>query len=131
MVDPIVVREWIKKADDDFDFALYTTNDTVYYAHACFHFQQAAEKYLKALIVAKELPFVKTHIMVALLKICEASGYRLEGLSDAANFLDGCYIATRYPVHWPNEYTKENALMARDAAEKVKLAVLAVLSLAS
>jgi len=30
------------------------------------------------------------------------------------------YIDTRYPVHWPTHYDKEDAVNARDSAEKVR-----------
>jgi len=34
-------------------------------------------------------------------------------------FLNGFYIDTRYPVHWPTQYTKEEALKAKKAAENI------------
>lgn len=127
MVDQNAVQQWLQKADDDFKFAEYTLRDTEYYSYACFHFQQAAEKYLKAFIIAKELPFTKTHILAALLKTCKESGYQFDSLLDAANFLDGCYIDTRYPVHLPSGYDKGKTLKANDAADKVRSAVMSAL----
>ena len=54
-----VVREWVLKAENDFTNAVHTLKlkekcptDTV-----CFHAQQAVEKYLKALLVFKNLDF--------------------------------------------------------------------------
>jgi len=56
MVDTEIVREWIAKADDDFEFALANLKEgKPFLALICFHFQQSAEKYLKAYIVAHEL----------------------------------------------------------------------------
>lgn len=121
------VQEWIQKADDDFKFAEYTLQETEFYSHACFHFQQASEKYLKAFIIANELPFTKTHILAALLKTCKDAGYQFDSLLDAAGFLDGSYIDTRYPVHWPSGYNKDKALKARDAADKIRSAVMSAL----
>lgn len=49
MVDRSIVEEWLELADADLRFA--ETNlrgGSEFYAQLCFHFQQAAEKYLKA-----------------------------------------------------------------------------------
>ena len=58
-----VVSEWVLKADNDLKTGFYTLEmddecptDTV-----CFHAQQCVEKYLKALLVLKSIPFPKTH----------------------------------------------------------------------
>lgn len=49
MADPIIVKEWIQKAGEDFYFAKSTLQEgNPYYAQICFHFHQAAEKYLKS-----------------------------------------------------------------------------------
>lgn len=129
MVDPNTIQQWIQKADEDFKFAEYTLKDTEYYSHACFHFQQAAEKYIKAFIIAKGLPFQKIHSIITLLNICKESGYSFASLLDAASFLDGCYVDTRYPVHWPSGYNKDKALKAKEAAEKIKAAIYSAMNL--
>lgn len=58
-----VTREWIAKAENDLKTAAHTLTlgrecptDTV-----CFHAQQCIEKYLKALLVYRTIPFPKTH----------------------------------------------------------------------
>lgn len=58
MVEIEIVQEWIEKANQDFEFARVNfEEDKPFYAQICFHFQQAAEKYLKAYIIAHELEF--------------------------------------------------------------------------
>jgi HEPN domain-containing protein len=60
MVDPKVVNEWITKADEDFEFARINLEEhKPFFSQICFHFHQAAEKYLKAYIVANDLEFKK------------------------------------------------------------------------
>ncbi len=50
MADLKIVNEWLSKADEDFHFAVANLKEgSNFYAQICFHFQQAAEKYLKAL----------------------------------------------------------------------------------
>jgi HEPN domain-containing protein len=58
-----VLREWLAKADNDLLNATHTLTlgaacptDT-----ACFHAQQCVEKYLKALLVFRAIPFPMTH----------------------------------------------------------------------
>jgi HEPN domain-containing protein len=61
MAEPRVVDEWIKKAEEDYQFASSVLEDSTFYAQICFHFHQAAEKYLKAFVVARDLEFQKIH----------------------------------------------------------------------
>ncbi len=67
MVDRQLIEEWIKKADEDLGFASSVLDDSTYYAQICFHYQQAAEKYLKAFIIGNDLEFNKIHDLVKLL----------------------------------------------------------------
>ncbi len=70
MADGEIIREWLKKADEDFDFALVNLQEGKnFYSQICYHFHQAAEKYLKAYIVAQELEFRKIHDLPVLLKM--------------------------------------------------------------
>ena len=124
MADPIVVREWLAKADDDYNFAKVTlSEDNKYYSQICFHFQQAAEKYLKAFIVAYDLEFEKIHNLIALLKICGKKDTSLLALMEQCELLNTAYIDTRYPVHWPTDYSKDKALKMQDASSEVAQAV--------
>jgi len=50
MADPQIIDEWLKKADEDYAFAVSIVEDSTFYAQICFHFHQAAEKYLKTYI---------------------------------------------------------------------------------
>lgn len=66
-----VVREWVLKAENDLKNAAHTLllgkecpTDTV-----CFHAQQCAEKYVKALLVLDGIPFPKTHDLERLVSL--------------------------------------------------------------
>jgi HEPN domain-containing protein len=53
MVDIEIVREWIEKAEEDFQFALANLQErNSFFAQICFHFQQSAEKDQKEGIMA-------------------------------------------------------------------------------
>lgn len=71
MANVRVVKEWIIEADEDFNFASVNLDEQdKFFSRICFFFQQAAEKYLKAYIVAYDLTFQKIHDLTKLLKIC-------------------------------------------------------------
>ena len=128
MADPKVVRECLTKADEDYNFAKITlAEDNKYYSQICFHFQQAAEKYLKAFIVAYDLEFEKIHNLIALVKICGKRDASLLSLMEQCEMLNTAYIDTRYPVHWPTDYSKEKAQKMQDAAGKIARTVKEIL----
>ena len=120
MADPKVVTEWLKKADENFNFAdANIREENKFFAQICFHFHQAVEKYLKAFIVAYDLEFENIHSLIKLLKICAEKEPSLLTLLPECEFLNPSYIDTRYPVQWPTDYTKEKSLKAKESAQKV------------
>lgn len=128
MADAAIVHEWLRRADEDFAFAKANLKEgSAFYSHICFHFHQAAEKYFKSLIVANDLEFEKTHNLSYLLKTDSRKQASLSIISDQCGFLNTAYIDTRYPVHWPTNYTRDTAIRSRDAADAVRRAVKAVL----
>lgn len=71
MADLEIVLEWVAKSEEDFEFAaLNLRHGHPFFAQICFHFHQAAEKYLKSFIIARDLEFRKIHDLGLLLKIC-------------------------------------------------------------
>ena len=89
----------------------------------CFHFQQAAEKYLKAFIVAKGLEFKKIHDLGLLLKMAAKADASVEELKDDCEYLAAFYIEARYPVHWPTNFTHDEAGKACSAALRIQKAI--------
>lgn len=120
MADPRVISEWLQKADEDFEFAASVIEESIFYAQICFHFHQAAEKYLKSFIVAWDLEFKKIHDLPVLLKSCLTVEPTLETLMENCKLLNRFYIDTRYPVPWPTQYSKEEALKARNATQQIR-----------
>lgn len=124
MADPSVVGEWLERADEDFLFAEANLQEgSQFYAQLCFHFHQAAEKYLKAYTIAAGLPFAKVHDLVHLLQLCSAREPAFASLKEECILLNPAYIDTRYPVHWPTQYTEETAKLAHAAASRIAEAV--------
>ena len=99
MADPRVISEWLEKADEDFEFAVSVIEESTFYAQICFHFHQAAEKYLKSYIIARGLEFKKIHDLSVLLNSCSTKDSSLQVLVEDCRILNRFYIDTRYPVH--------------------------------
>lgn len=129
MADRVLVDAWLAKADEDCGFAASCLSDEdEFFGQICFHFQQAAEKYLKAFIVAYDLPFRKIHNLPVLLQSCGQQHVPLVSLLiEPCQLLNRYYIDTRYPVHWPTNFTKADAVEAHHAAQNIGDAVKAAL----
>ena len=117
---PEIVKEWLNKADDDYGFACAGIECTDYFGQICFHFQQAAEKYLKTFIIANKLAFRPVHNLLELLAVCRRDDPGVERLTQACQFLNPFYIDTRYPVQWPTAYNRETALKAKEMTEEIR-----------
>jgi len=121
MADREIVQEWILKAEDDFQFARISLSESKpFWAHICFLFQQSAEKYLKAFILAQGLKFQKTHDLSMLLKRCLEKAPDFIDLSADCELLATFYVETRYPVHWPASFAREDAEHAYRAADHIR-----------
>ena len=122
-----VFQEWLAKAEEDYGFAVESIRDTSYYAPVCFHFHQAAEKYLKAFIIAHDLEFRPVHNLLELVRICQAKAPDVSEIEEACYYLNPFYIDTRYPVHWPTHYDKKIADRAMECAAAIRSWILSSL----
>ena len=124
MADIEIIRDWVKKAEEDFQFAVVNLKEQKpFYGQICFHFHQAAEKYLKVYVVTNELEFRKIHDLPLLLRICLSKDPTLEVLRDACEYLNTFYFETRYPVRWPTNFSFEEAEKALKAANQIRSAI--------
>ena len=128
MVDPKLVEDWIKKADEDLLYGKSSLEEGLeFYPQICFHFHQAVEKYLKAYIMAKEQDFQKTHDLTKLIQICAKDDTDFNSLNDLVSELNPYYIETRYPefVTSVDRFQTEEALKtAEQIASKHQLILL-------
>jgi len=97
--------EWLQKAEGDYATAGRETRARRYpnYDAACFHAQQAAEKYLKAFLQDHGLPAPRTHNLVELLELCLPLDASFEFLRDLLILLDGYSVRYRYPGESANK----------------------------
>jgi HEPN domain-containing protein len=83
MSDPDDWPIWMQKAANDLlNVENNLASDSVPWDTVCFHAQQAAEKLLKALLVARGEVVPRTHDLSALLGCCTATGYALAELRE-------------------------------------------------
>jgi len=103
-----LVRQWLGKAEEDFKVAeLLLVEDTPYLATAGFHSQQAAEKFLKALLVRHQIEFPKTHDLGKLLDLLSATEPEIVEALEDVSALDPYGDQTRYPGDLPAVSRKE------------------------
>lgn len=93
-----LTAEWIKKAEADHRAAarLASGADPLH-DQVCFHCQQVAEKYLKALMEEQGLTIPRTHNLVALLPLLTPHHGSLRSLRRGLDFLTRFAVDTRYP----------------------------------
>ena len=109
------LRSWIAYAEEDFSAAktLLSLKKPLL-AAVCFHAQQCAEKYFKALLILKDVDFPKTHDLLSLNTLCNQIGI-LTGL-DPQQLADLTKhaIQARYPGNQPTlEEAKETLEFAK------------------
>lgn len=91
------VRAWIEKAENDFkNIALVLPAADAPLDTVCFHAQQAAEKYLKALLTFYGIPFPKTHDLPELLLLLPNESRVAAEVGDLTDLADAGVVA-RYP----------------------------------
>jgi len=118
MSDPSNPRAWVERAEEDYVMARSALRRRRPLAYsACFHAQQCAEKYLKALLVAKESVFPKTHDLLVLRDLVEKAGITVAVEARQLQILSDYAVWTRYPGEDP---TVEDAQEAMAIAKSVR-----------
>ncbi len=117
-------REWVRKAESDFQLAATIARGTEPFQNEqCFHCQQSAEKYLKALLEELGRTIPKTHILVALLSLLVPHYNSLRSLRRGVDFLTRFAVDTRYPGDTASNRQAASALRwaaeVRDACRKI------------
>ena len=111
--DPLA---WAVRAEEDFALARSALRrKQPLAAGACFHAQQSAEKYMKALLISTKADFPKTHDLLLLNNLCSTNGILLEIDPRHLNTLTDYAVRARYPGNDPT---------AEDAKEAIELTKL-------
>ena len=90
--------EWLDFAEMDLGAAEYLLNMRPLPVEIiCFHCEQAAEKFLKGVIVQLGIEPPRTHDLIQLCKICSGADERYGQLADACAELTPYGVQARYP----------------------------------
>jgi len=116
------LEQWLEKAEHDLIAAqLIIDIQPIILDVACFHCQQAVEKYLKSFLVCKKQDFPKTHNLDILLKQCTNLNNSFAGI-DISN-LEDFAVRGRYPHDFISP-TPEETQHFYEIALSVKMLVL-------
>lgn len=116
--DPTDPLEWIRRARSNLARARAgPPAPEVLYEDLAFDAQQAAEKGIKAVLVARRVDFRKTHSLVNLLSLVEGAGVVVPADVREAARLTRYAVRTRYPGF--EDVTEQEYRRALELAERV------------
>ncbi len=117
-----VARGWLAKGESDLTAAELCVEANRALDAACFHSQQAAEKFLKAWLIAHETEFPFVHDLQRLLSLCAGIDPRFASAEAEALLLTPFAVEMRYRANlWP---THAEATAAWAAAKRVRQLVM-------
>ncbi len=111
-----VTQTWVDKAEADLATAKreLRARKNPNYDPACYHAQQCAEKYLKAVLIEEGRDFKYQHDLAYLLKILVKVNRWWEFLHLAAQFLSDNGVRFRYPGNNADKQMARDAVKAAD-----------------
>jgi len=114
-----IVSEWVEKAEGDFQTAEreMRARKAPNYDAVCFHAQQCAEKYLKAFLIHRQIPFRPIHDLEVLLGLITPISADFEFTRDLLLLLNDYAVDIRYPSEFA---TKDEARAAVKAMRTVR-----------
>jgi HEPN domain-containing protein len=119
-----VAGAWVEKAENDLRNAQHTltlNDEECPFDTVCFHAQQCAEKYLKALLTLHQIEFPRTHDLTELVALLPA-GIRFLVPSDELVVITPYAVEARYPGDWGRP-VRADAVRAVQIARRVRTAV--------
>lgn len=118
MSDPSNPLDWVAKAEEDYALAQSSLRRKKPLTYgACFHAQQCAEKYMKAMLVARHHPFSKVHDLLTLNEELAEAAIFMGIPEDDLSTLSFHAVPTRYPGADP---TLDDAREALEIAKAVR-----------
>ena len=103
--------QWAEYAEEDLTMAKSALRRSKpLSSSSCFHSQQCAEKYFKAILIAQDVEFPKTHDLLILNTLCVNAGIFTGFTKEALGRLSGYAVHTRYPGNQPTPAEAREAL---------------------
>lgn len=119
-------REWIRKAEADYQLALALARrrKVTFHDHGCFLSQQSAEKYPKARLEEADMSFPKTHDLDKLLQVVLPLEPLWSALLPAMLGLNRYAVKFRYPGEEATASDMKHAIRdAKTVRREVRLAL--------
>ena len=113
-------REWVDKAEEDYRLMGAAERlDPPAYDGGCFHAQQAAEKYLKAVLAERVIPFPKVHDLTRLLDLIDPANSELTAMRSDLDALSRLSVQVRYPGFSADSDKAEEARRIATAVRRI------------
>ena len=123
-------RTWLAYADENLDVAGLALKHG--HLNSCLqNTQQAVEKYLKAVIIERDLEFRRTHSIRELVGLIAAQGITMNISDDEMDLMDTIYLPSKYPVYSALPHAMPEPEICKDAlkiAEKVRISIAVILN---
>jgi HEPN domain-containing protein len=95
-IEPGEPGDWLRHAWSDLELARTRRNSKILLEDLCFHAQQATEKALKAVLIFRSVPFLRTHNIRTLIDLLPED-LNLPEEAKSAPILTDYAVLTRYP----------------------------------
>ena len=122
-------RTWLTYADENVDVAGLALEHG--HLNSCLqNAQQAVEKYLKAVIVERDLEFRRTHSIRELVGLLSDQGITVNISDDEMDLMDTIYLPSKYPIYSALPHALPQPEISKDAlkiAEKVRISISGML----
>ena len=114
------VAEWVAKAEGDFLTAgrELRARKSPNYDAVCFHAQQCAEKYLKAVLQQNDQSIPKIHNLIELMLLCEKTDATFEMLRADLVTMERFSVRVRYPGETAEKEDAKSAYAAAGTTRK-------------
>jgi HEPN domain-containing protein len=120
----LLTREWVAKAEGDYATAQreLRARKAPNYDAACFHSQQCAEKYLKALLQEHDIEFGRTHNLSAILDKILSREPLLDALRSSLHALTIFSVDYRYPGESADKELAVKAVIhCREVRDRIRI----------
>ncbi len=114
-----LIRQWIEKAEHDLINAHHTMTlrEGCPYDTVCFHAQQCAEKYVKAILIFRQVEFPRTHDLSELTRLVDVAF--ADSIAVECQLLNVFSVSARYPG-FDDPLGVEEAMNALAAACRIR-----------
>ena len=117
-----LVKGWLRKAESDLLNAKICTEAGQSLDTACFHAQQAAEKYIKAYLTEHDIDFPFIHNLEKLVELCIQQDISFSEIKNLCLHLTPYAVELRYDDEfWPSVETTREAF---NAGQTIKAFIL-------